>query len=111
MNISLNKLINRSDQVTVEIPGVGKFDIVYWPTTDTIQKQFDSHRDNKEFSFIDRMAADLSVAIKEWGIVDEQGQPVAPTFEFLRALDIGILQAMSRAITEHMLPPRRASGI
>ena len=43
-------------------------------------------------------------------VVSDDGQPVRPTFELLRDIDITILNTVSNAIIEHIYPPKRPAG-
>lgn len=107
--MKIQTLRNRSQTTQVILPdGLGEMTVTYRPTTKEIQDQYVAHIRDSSKTLIDRMAADLAITIVEWDMTDDDG-PVPPTLENLILLDGQILNSISKAITEHMYPPKKAS--
>ena len=114
MSLVISKLRNRSNTVKISLPnGVGDVTVVYRPTNSELQEKYDEHMqmlEDKKINLLQRLAKDLSVTLVDWDVVDENGNKVAPSEDFLSTLDNDILIGINNGITEHMYPPRKASG-
>lgn len=124
MKVSI--LRHRSATVIVNFPpeiSEEPLTIVYNPTTEEIQKQYNEHGQKLigktdengilqpgEWNQVRRMAEDLAITIRSWDMYNEDGSMVPVSVESLRTFDAFILNHISVAITEHMYPPRKASG-
>ena len=111
--INLRVLSNRSRTVTVTLPDeLGTITIVYRPPTaeSTASLADRMAEPNIIARPIDKLARDLADIIESWDVTGDDGNPIRPSYEVLRAIDITILNPISAAIIEHIYPPKRPAG-
>lgn len=97
-----------ADRRTVKVPiGDDTLTLVYKPSSVNAVQEARENEERSKGQHLLSQARSLNEILLSWDVVDDANKPVPVTEELLKTFGLDVLQAMTRAILNDLLPNRQ----
>lgn len=101
-----------ADRGTVTVPFVDDtLKITYKPSAINVEQEERELADRAEGRHLLAMAKSLAELVESWDLLDDEGKPVPVSVEVLSPLGLTVLQKITRAILDDVLPNRTPPAV